>query len=67
LWLARLLSSATICDRSAHKFTLSDTMMSGRRSGLSALFARHRSGDGDALGDIVALPCADLHALAAVR
>jgi len=42
-------------------------MMSGRRSGLTALFARHRSGDGDALGDIVALLYSELHTLAARR
>ena len=42
-------------------------MMPGRRSGLTALFARLRSGDGDALGDIITVLYAELHALAARR
>jgi RNA polymerase sigma-70 factor, ECF subfamily len=42
-------------------------MMPGRSSGLTALFARHRSGDGDALGDIITALYSELHALAARR
>jgi RNA polymerase sigma-70 factor, ECF subfamily len=42
-------------------------MMSGRRSGLTSLFARLRSGDGDALGDIITVLYSELHALAARR
>jgi RNA polymerase sigma factor (TIGR02999 family) len=42
-------------------------MMSGRRRGLTALFARLRIGDADALGDIMAVLYAELRALAARR
>lgn len=42
-------------------------MMAGGRSGLTALFARLKRGDGDALSDIMAVLYSELHALAARR